>query len=376
MESTGVYWVPVYEALSAMGLNVALVDGRSAKALPGRKTDVQDCQWIRDLYMYGLVRTCMVPDAQTLEIRSYWRLRQRLIEQRSEQILLMQKSLEQMNIQMHKVLKDISGVSGMAMIRAILAGERDPERLAELVKGPVKNGRDTFVAALQGTWASHHLYALSDAVSQYDFLAERMKDLDERLDECVAKMSGTDKQSRPPAGKPRKNQPTFDLKTRLEDVLGTDATVISGLSAPTVMTLVSEYGTDLNSFPSEKHFTSHLGLAPNNRITGGRRKSGKTRKVASRSATALRLAAQSLHRSQCALGAYLRRMRARVGPQKATVATARKIAIAYYRLVRHGIVFEDIGAEAYQDTIRNQRVRALQRQATKYGLSLVEAAPG
>jgi transposase len=374
MEATGVYWVPVYEALATMGLKVVLVDGRAAKALPGRKTDVQDCQWIRDLHMYGLVKPCSVPDAGALEIRAYWRLRARLVEQRSEQIQLMHKALEQMNVQLHKVLRDVSGVSGLAIIRAMLAGQRDPKILASLVKGPVKNDQETFIRALEGTWAQHHLFTLGDAVAQYDFLGGRMMECDARLDEAMRKMAGVKPPPDAPGPRRRKNQPHFDLKGRLEEVLGVDATRIDGLDAMTVATLFSEYGKDLSLFPTEKHFTSHLGLCPNNRVTGGKRKSGRTRKVCSRSAKSLRLAAQSLHRNDSALGAFYRRLKAKQGPSKATTATARKIAVYYYRLVVHGEVYEDVGADAYEQDIKEQRIRNLKRQAKRLGMDLVEAA--
>jgi len=380
MEATGVYWVPVYEALSSLGLRVALVDGRAAKALPGRKTDVQDCQWIRDLHTHGLLRPCVVPDAQALELRAYWRLRRRLVEQRSEQTLLMHKALEQMNVQLHKVLSDLTGASGLAMVRAMVEdGERDPERLADLARGPVKASRQTLVKSLRGTWAPHHLFVLGDALEQYEFLGERLKEVDARLDEAMREMNGQGPEPPPPSaskgGSRRKNQPHFALEARLGEALGVDPTSIPGIDATTAMTLLTEYGKDLSRFPTEKHFASHLGLCPNNKVTGGKRKSGRTKKVSSRSATALRVAAQSLHRSQSALGAFFRRLRARLGPQKATTATAHKLAVAYYRLVVHGELYQDVGARTYESRLDEERLKALRRQAAKLGLTLVHAAP-
>lgn len=369
MESTGVYWIPVYEALSAMGFDVRLVDARSAKPLPGRKTDVKDCQWIRDLYAHGLVRSCLVPEADVLALRSYWRQRGRLIEQRSEQIQLMQKALEQMNLQLHKVLSDITGVSGMAIIRAILAGERSPHVLAELTRAGVKRSKEDIAKALEGSWAAHHLFALGQAVETFDFYGERLKECDARIDAQLGSMTGGGPGSAP-SGKPRKNQPSFDLESRVLDLLKVNPSVIDGLNVMTVLTLVSELGTDLSRFPTEQHLCSYLGLSPNNQITGGRIKKGRTRKVTSRAATALKLSAQSLHHSNSALGGFFRRLRARLGPKKAITATARKIAIHYYRLVRYGVIYNDLGAEQYQDQLRAQTARRLRRQAKKLGLTL------
>ena len=376
MESTGVYWIPVYEALSAMGFDVALVDARSVKALPGRKTDVKDCQWIRDLYAHGLVRPCMVPEGEVLALRSYWRQRQRLIEQRSEQIQLMHKALEQMNVQLHKVLSDVTGVSGLAVLRSILDGERDPLKLAELAKPSVKASKETLAKALEGTWAPHHLFSLRQAVETYDFYGERLKECDTCIDEQLGSMStpgGPGSSGSPRKIKPRKNQPNFDLQTRVTQVLGVDPTIIDGLDAMTVGTLLAEFGPDLSRFATEKHFSSFLGLCANNQITGGRIKHARTKKVASRSATALRLAAQSLHHSQSALGGFFRRMKARLGPKKAITATARKIAVIYYRVLRYGLVYQDPGDAQYQEKFKEQSKRRLEKQAKRMGFTLTPA---
>lgn len=203
MEATGVYWIPVYEALASRGLRVTLVDGRAAKSLSGRKSDVQDCQWIRDLHMHGLMNACVVPSADILVIRSYWRQRERLIAQRAEQILLMQKALEQMNVQIHKVLTDISGVSGMAIIRAIVGGERNPKVLSELLVAGAKAKKELIEKALEGRWAEHHLFALEEAVSTYDFLDSRLRMCDRRIDEAMARLGGGPQQ---PKGEPARRK--------------------------------------------------------------------------------------------------------------------------------------------------------------------------
>ena len=372
MEATGVYWMPVYEALASRGLKVALVDGRAAKALPGRKSDVSDCQWIRDLHMHGLLRPCAVPDADILALRSYWRQRGRLVSQRSEQILLMQKALDQMNVQIHKVLTDLTGVSGMRILRAVLSGERDPKVLSSLLAARAKAKADLVEKALEGSWSSHHLFALEEAMATYDFLGERLSVLDARLDEEMAKL-GTGGSDGPPPGRKSKNDPDFDLRARVTDALGVDPTTIDGIQAMTAATLLSEFGTDLSRFKSEKHFVSYLGLAPVNKITGGRIKSSRTKKVAHRASTALRVAANALHASASALGAYLRRLKGRIGPAKAVTATARKLAIAYYRLVVHGQAYVDCGEEAYNRRFKEQRLKRLSKQAKTLGMRLVEA---
>jgi transposase len=376
MEATGVYWMPVYESLSAQGFKVVLIDGRSAKALPGRKSDVSDCQWICQLHMHGLVKPCHVPDELTLALRSYWRQRQRLVQQRSEQILLMQKDLEQMNCQIHKVLRDISGVSGLRMIRALVGGVRDVAQLFDLADPVVKKRkREALMGALEGSWAEHHLFALAQALETYDYLGEKLRECDERIDELTAKLTGSEP-GKPPSHTPRKNEPNFDLRARVTQLLGgVDPTGIDGIQASTAMTLIAELGTDLSGFPTEKHFASYLRQSPRNKITGGRIKSSRTGKTGSRAATALRVAAQSLHGSQSALGAFYRRLRARIGPEKAITATARKIAVHYYRLVRHGVVYQDPGAQAYDQRFEQQRMRWLTKQATKMGMVLTPASP-
>ena len=372
MESTGVYWVPVYEALESMGLNVALVDGRAAKALPGRKTDVQDCQWIRDLHAHGLVRPCLVPEGDVLALRSYWRQRSRLVAQRSEQIQLMHKALEQMNVQIHKVLSSLSGVSGLAIVHAIVDGERDPIKLAQLVHHTVKAPKEKIALSLEGTWAEHHVFALAQALEAYDFFGQCMIACDAKIDSAIAKLSGSEPGG-PGGGTPYKSGLSFDPSDTLAKALGVDPTMIDGIDVRTAITLLSELGTNLKRFPTEKHFVSYLRLAGQNTITGGRQKKGRAKRPpsASRVAMALKLAAQSLATTDTALGACYRRLRARIGAARAKTAIARKIAIRYYRLLVHGEAYNDPGAEAYDQRFREKRVKWLSKQATRFGLSIV-----
>jgi len=307
-------------------------------------------------------------------IRSYWRQRERLLGQRGEQIQLMQKALEQMNIQIHKVLSDVAGVSGLAIIRAILSGERDPKVLSGLLRASAKAKKGLVEKALEGRWADHHLFALADAVATYDFLDSRIELCEQRLDEEMSRLGGG-QAGAPPPPHSSKNHPDFALAARLKDLMGVDATTIDGIEACTWATLVCEFGADLSRFKTEKHFCSYLGLSPVNKITGGKIKSSRTKKVAHRAATALRMAAQALHSSRSALGAAFRRLKARIGAAKAVTAIARKIAIQYYRLVVHGAAYVDVGEQAYNEKFNAQRLHSLQKQAARLGLKLVELHP-
>lgn len=376
MEATGVYWVPVYEALESMGFKVALVDGRAARALPGRKSDVQDCQWIRDLHAHGLVKPCMVPEGQVLALRSYWRQRGRLVSQRAEQIQLMQKALEQMNVQIHKVLSDLSGTSGLSIVRAIVGGERDPLKLAGLVHRRVRATPEKIALSLEGTWAPHHVFALAQALETYEFFAERMLECDSRIDEAIAKLSGS-APSGPRGGRPHKSSLSFRAADGIAAALGVDPTSIDGIDERTAICLLSELGSDLRRFPTEKHFTSYLRLCPQNAITGGRvkKQKGKRPPSTNRVTTALKLCAQALACTDTALGACYRRLKPRIGTGRAKTAIARKIAIHYYRLVAHGIVYDDPGANSYDERFREKRVRWLTKQAAKFGLEVRASAP-
>ncbi len=371
MESTGVYWIPVYEALASHGFNVVLVDARLAKALPGRKTDVQDCQWIRDLHMYGLLQSCVVPEAAILAVRSYWRQRGRLVGQRAEQLQLMQKALEQMNVQIHKVLSEMSGASAQAMIRAILKGERRPKVLSSLLVGTAVKKKDLVEKALEGRWSEHHLFALEQAVQMFDFLDAQIAECDRMMDQKLSELGGAEPGGKGPSGASH-NAPKFDAVAHLKKLTGVDPTTIDGISGNIASTLLTELGLDLSRFRTAKHFVSYLGLASSNAITGGKIKRGNTRKVKHRASVAFRMGAQSLHSSMSALGANLRRLSARIGKAKANTAIARKIAIQYYNLMTTKTPFKDQGADAYDQKFREAKIRSVQKQARKLGFQLIE----
>lgn len=379
MESTGVYWVPVMQVLEEYGLEVYLADARQAKNLPGRKTDVQDCQWLQELHTYGLLNRAFRPSADICVLRSYWRHRKGLVEMGAMQIHLMQKSLEQMNLQLHKVLSDITGVTGLNIIRAIVAGERDPLVLAGMRHGRVKQSEETLAEALRGDWRTEHLFTLGQALELYDVYQEKIRLCDVQIEAYMESLTSRGNRKdwpKAPSSTRRKNQAHFDLRGQLYQLTGVDLTKIDGINALTAQTIVSECGFDMSRFPSEKHYASWLGLCPNHQITGGKVRRRRTRKVRNRAAQALRVAAQSLHRSKTALGAFFRRMRARHGSPKAITATARKLAVLIYRMLKYGMDYLDKGQQAYEQQYHRQRMRMLQKHAKQMGYAIVSLQSG
>jgi len=383
VESTGVYWIPVVQVLEEHGLEVLLVDARHARNVPGRKSDVQDCQWLQELHTYGLLSPAFRPSQQILPLRSYWRHRAGLVEQCAQQIHLIHKALEQTNIQVHKILSDISGKTGMRIIRAIVEGERDPLRLAQLRHSSVKHNEETYVKALTGTYRIEHLFELRHAVELYDIFQEKIAECDQEIKSYMQSLQGQEERkpvrTKPPKKRRssrRKNEPHFDLREELYRLTGVDLTQIDGIDAMTAQTVICEQGIDMSRFPTEKHFVSHLGLCPNNRITGGRVLKSRSRKVQSRAAKALRIAAQSLHRSRTAFGAFYRRLRARLGSPKAITATARKLAIQIYRMLKYGQDYVDKGEQAYQQYYRERLTKNLAKQAKRMGFHLLDAQTG
>lgn len=382
MESTGVYWVPVAQVLESYGLVVVLVDAAHVKNVAGRKTDVCDCQWLQQLHTFGLLRGAFRPAQEIAVLRSYWRHRAGLVEACAHEIHLMHKALEQMNIQLHKVLSDVTGVTGMAIIRAILAGERDGAVLAKLRQASVKNNEETFVKALTGDWRAEHLYTLKDAVELYDIFQQKIAACDAQVQEHLKGIeSKADPQSLKPSrkgkAKRRKNQAHFDLRQEAYRISGVDLSQMDGIDSLTVFTLLSECGPNfVNDFPTEGHFSSWLGLCPNNRITGGKVRRHRTRKVQNRVAKALRVAAQSLHASKSSLGAFYRRMKLRLDAPGAITAAANKLARLIYRLVKFGHDYVDQGEAQYQKRYQEQQLHLLKKRAKKFGYQLVSTETG
>lgn len=377
MESTGVYWIPVYEILEQRGFEVMLVNARDAKHVPGRKTDVSDAQWLRRLHEYGLLRASFRPKGEVAALRAYLRQRERLLDYAASHIQHMQKALMQMNVQLHHVVTDMTGVTGMSIIRAIVAGERDAAVLATHRDRRCHASAEEIAAALAGNWRDEHVFALGQALELYDTYQAKITECDSRTAAVLARLKGAvaePVQRLPPARHRDKtaNAPAFDARAALYAVLGVDLTQIHGLGPSLALKLVGECGTDLSAWPDAKHFTSWLCLAPSNKISGGKVLSTRTRRSGNRAAALLRLAAVTVGRTETALGAFYRRLSARVGKAKAVTATARKIATLFYNTLRHGMNYADPGASYYEEKYRARVLANLQRRAKSLGYALQE----
>jgi transposase len=332
MESTGVYWIPVFQILETQGFEVRLVNARHAKNVPGRKTDVLDCQWLQQLHTYGLLSGSFRPEDSICVLRSYWRHRDNLIRYAAAHIQHMQKALTEMNLQLHKVISNITGVTGRRIIKAIVEGERDPVKLAQMRDPRIKNDTETIAKALKGDYRQEHLFALKQAFELYFFYQQQIEACDREIEAYFMQLDSKSTPDPDKKGKTSvsKNDPSFDLGSHLHRLTGVNFTEIDGLNVLTVQSIVSEVGLNAEAFKSGKHFASWLGLCPENRITGGRIIGRKTRKVVNRASKAFRLGAHSLKNSPTALGAYFRRMRARLGAPKAITATAHKLARIFF----------------------------------------------
>jgi transposase len=379
LESTGVYWIPIYEVLEARGFEVALVNARHLKHVPGRKSDVQDCQWLQQLHSYGLLTASFRPAEDMRVLHAYLRQRAMLLEHRAGHIQHLQKALQQMNVQLTQVLSDITGTTGLAIIRAIVAGERDPQTLARLRHGRCQRSEAEIAKALSGHYRPEHVFALKQALALYDFYTAQVQECDTYIEQHYAAIKPVyDEQNPPPPLGPNpkpnshaKNAPTFDVRACLYRILGFDLTALDGLEASSVQVLVSEIGTDLSKWPTEKHFASWLGVAPHNDISGGKVLRSKPLKGNRRAAQVLRLAAQTLGRTQTALGSYYRRLRARKGPAPAITATAHKLARVLYHVLKHRTSYQPQSQEVYEQHLRQRAIRHLKRTATRLGFTLL-----
>jgi len=373
MESTGIYWIPAYEILEERGLIVLLVNARHIKNVPGRKTDVLDCQWIQQLHTYGLLEGAFRPEEETVALRTYMRQRETLTQQASDQIRRMQKALRQMNLLLDNVVSDIDGVTGMKIIRAILEGERESTVLAKLRDGRCKKDEKTIAASLEGHYREEHLFSLKQSVELYDTYQTKIIDCDQAIQSQLDKMdSKGDKKDLPPSKKVKsKNTPKFDVRGELYQMTGVDLTCIDGLNESSVLKILSETGSDISAWPTEKHFSSWLGLSPGNKVTGGKSLSGKTKPSANRAAAAFRLAAFGLLNSQSALGAYCRRQRTRLGAPKAITATAHKLARTFYSMLKNGTEYVDKGQDYYEKQYHDRIINNLKKRADNMGFELI-----
>jgi len=375
MESTGVYWIPLYEILESRGFDVRLVNARQVKNVPGRKTDVLDCQWLQQLHTYGLLNGAFRPTDHVCALRAVSRQQQTMVRYCAAHVQHMQKALIQMNILLHNVVSDITGLTGMRIIRAILAGERNSHVLASLRDGRCKNSEKIIAASLVGNFRSEHLFSLRQAVDLFEFYQGKITECDQEIARLLARFDVRAEPESAPVPKKktksRKLKPDEALCTTLHRVAGVDLTQIDGIATDTALRIISEVGLDMSRWPNEKHFASWLGLCPGNKVSGGKRLSGKSKPVANKAATALRLAARSLFRSQSALGAYLRRQKARLGAPKAVTATAHKLARLVYRLLKFGTEYVDAGQDYYEERYRSRVLRNLRKKAQDFGFDLV-----
>jgi transposase len=376
MESTGVYWIPLFEVLSERGFDVKLVDPRQLKHVPGRKTDVLDCQWLQQLHTFGLLAAAFRPDDAICVLRGYLRQRAMLVRYAADHIQHMQKALEQMNVKLPEVVTDITGVTGMGIIRAIGKGERNPQVLAALRDARCKHDEATIARALTGTWRDEHLFALRQAVDLFDVYQGKIAECDGSIDACLQgfadQRDGDILPPAPRASSRSRNAPAFDVRTQLHRLTGVDLTRLDGIDGHSALKIVAEIGLDMTRWPSDKHFASWLALSPGNKISGGKLLSSRTKASANRVAAALRMAASTLHHSRSALGAFFRRLKARLGAPKAITATARKLACLVYNMLKHGTAYVDQGQHYYEQRYQQRVLSNLSRHAQELGYHLVK----
>ena len=382
MEATGVYWIPIYEILDARGFTVLLVNARHVKNVPGRKSDVSDCEWLRDLHIVGLLRGSFRPTDSIVALRAYLRHRDTLIQTAGAHVQRMQKALVQMNVQLPLVVSDITGVTGLKILRDLVAGRTDPQALAQHRDYRCHASEAEIVAALTGNHRPEHVFALRQNLEAFDFVHQQIVGCDFAIEghlqslASVARAATTPLPAARPRQKPRHNEPRFELRTPLHQLTGVDLSQLDGIGPYTALRLLSEIGPDMTRWPTEQHFTSWLTLAPKNKISGGRLLSSRTQPSANRAAAILRLVAVNLGRTQTALGAFYRRLAFRVGKAKAITATARKLAILIYHMLKRDLVYHDPGADTYDAHDRVRVLRRLRQRAEHLGFALVNLKTG
>jgi transposase len=380
MESTGVYWIPVYEVLETRKLDLYLVNARYLKNVPGRKSDVSDSQWIQTLHSYGLLRKAFVPEAEVRALRAYWRQRTMLVEHRAAHIQHMQKALQQMNLHLTEVLSDITGVTGMQILRAIVAGEHNPRQLAQMRDPRCQRTEQEIVKALTGHYRPEHLFSLKQALQLYDTYTQAISDCDAQMKQQYGEMAAPDEGNASPPLPPlppakrashSKNAPAFEAREEVYRLLGVDLVAVTGLQENLVQGILTEIGFDVTPWPTVKHFSSWLHVAPHNDVSGGKILRSRTLKHHNRAGQAFRLAAQSVMRSNNPYGIFYRRLAARIGKQQAIVATAHKIARAVYAMLKHRRPFEQEAPQEYERRLREQEVAHLRKRAARLGFQMV-----
>ena len=379
MQSTGVYWIALYDILSERGIKVFLVNARDTKNMPGRKTDIQECQWLLKLHVYGLLKNSFRPEEEICVMRTLWRQRQQHIADASRRIQHMQKALTQMNLQLANVISDISGWTGQAIIQAILKGERNARELAKLRDPRVKASQEEIVKSLEGNWRAELLFVLKQEYDSYRGLQRLIQECDQELDkhfQTIAQKADPEELEEVPRNKrPHGNVPeNLDLRDELYRITGVDLIMIDGMNVLTAQTVIAECGYDMSRWDTEGHFVSWLNLAPSNKVSGGKVIGRDKRKVVNRAGQALRNAASALLRSNSYLGAQYRRFRSRLGAPKAIKAMANKLARIVYRLLRFGQKYVDKGTQVYEQNYRDQQIRMLTKKAAALGLQLAQSA--
>jgi transposase len=387
MESTGVYWIPLFEELERQGFECLLVSSRSLRKVAGQKTDVEDAQWLQTLHSYGLLKGSFRPEGDLVALRTLLRHRAQLLEHRAPHILHIQKALLQMNIQLTQAVSDVMGLTGQKIIRAIVAGERNPATLAAYREAGCKHSVAEIEQALVGTWREEHLYVLKQSVEFYDFYTKQIAACDDEIESRYSATRPDWEAGEVAAWKSKKNnshsknapQNQEEIRKHLpaggcaKRISGVDISVVYGFGVSLAQTVIMEAGTDMSKFPSDKHFCSWLGLAPKHDVTGGKVLSNRTIKTKNRAGQAFRMAAQSVKQANNPFGAQYRRLRSRLGPAQATVATAHAIARAVYKMLKYKVEFDPLSVNEYQKKYEEQQVKYMKKRAAKFGYQLVAA---
>ena len=380
MQSTGVYWIAVYDILEEAGLEVYLVNARETKNLPGRKSDVQESQWLMKLHTYGLLRNSFRPSQEIRTMRTYWRQRNDLVQAGARHIQRIQKALTQMNIQLANVLSDVSGMTGQTIIKAILGGERDPHKLAAFRDPRVKASEEQIARSLEGHWQNDLLFVLKQEQDGYEFCQQQMVECDRRLEQHLQQSEDRSQGASLPEEKRKErlkkkkgNKPQIDLRTGLFRMTGVDLTQIDCIDVMTATTILSEAGWDMSKWETEHHFVSWLRLCPDNRISGDKIIGKGRLPTNNRITSALKLAAVTLWRSDTYLGAQFRRLKSKLDAPIAIKAMAAKLARLVYRMLRYGMKYVDQGAAFYEAQHRNLQIKYLKSKAAKLGFQIVQA---
>lgn len=378
MEATGIYWVSLFLVLEEAGFEVLLVNARHVKNVRGKKTDMSDAEWIRQLHSCGLLKASFQPDQFTRTLRTYMRHRKNLLQMAATHILMMQKAMEQMNIKLQHVIADITGKSGMAIIQAILQGQRDPENLVQLLDGRIKADKEDVKRSLQGVWKEENIFELEQSFEMYHLYRCKIMDCDKRIQNILLQKSGSSQSesvSKKQFARSNKNNLNFDATVILQQITGTDITELFGINGSNAIEILSETGFDMNKWPTEKHFTAWLNLAPNNKISGGKVLSSRIPKKKNQAGQVFRLAAYAIQRSNNWLALFYHRIKSRAGVKKAITATARKIAVIFYKMIKDQVMFNPINIDAYAATFKQRQLKKLERQAKSFGMKLMATAP-